>query len=157
MARDKFIVAVHLFLRRNNEILLLRRFNTGYEDGNYSVVAGHLESGEDVYSAMIREAKEEIDISINKENLTAVHVMHRKKGERECIDYFFECNVWFGNIENKEPDKCDELKWFDVDNLPCNMIDYVDEVIGFYENGEHFSIYGWESCYNKIVSKSIIL
>ena len=41
--RSRFPVAVHLFFLRDDQILLLRRFNTGYEDGKYSVVAGHLE------------------------------------------------------------------------------------------------------------------
>ena len=39
MERFKLVVAVHLLLIENKKILLLRRFNTGYEDGNYSVVA----------------------------------------------------------------------------------------------------------------------
>jgi hypothetical protein len=33
----------HIFLLNDlDEILLLRRLNTGYEDGNYSVIAGHV-------------------------------------------------------------------------------------------------------------------
>lgn len=34
MERFKVITAVHLILIENNKILLQRRYNTGYEDGN---------------------------------------------------------------------------------------------------------------------------
>jgi len=52
MPHTAFPSACHLFLRRDDQILLLRRFNTGYEDGNYSVIAGHIAHGEDVIAAM---------------------------------------------------------------------------------------------------------
>ena len=55
MERFKIITAVHLILIENERVLLLRRYNTGYEDGNYSVPAGHVEEDEDVIKAMQRE------------------------------------------------------------------------------------------------------
>ena len=142
MARATCPVAVHLFLIKGNKVLLLRRFNTGYEDGNYSVIAGHIDGGENVYSAMIREAKEEAGINIWLSDLKAVQVMHRKK-EDERIDYFFVCEKWEGEVRITEPDKCDELRWVEVSALPENTIDYVREALRNYRDGVLFSVYGW--------------
>ena len=54
VARDwyKLVAAVHLFLIRDGKVLLLRRFNTGYEDGQYSVIAGHLDGDEEATAAL---------------------------------------------------------------------------------------------------------
>ena len=71
-------VAVHLFLIKDGKILLLRRSNTGYEDGKYSVVAGHIDGDEDEKTAMIREAREEAGIEIARSNIKFAGVMHRK-------------------------------------------------------------------------------
>ena len=108
----KLPVAVHLFLIKAEKVLLLRRYNTGYEDGNYSVIAGHIDGNEHVYSAMIREAKEEAGINILEKNLEIIQVMHRKKEKEERIDYFFSCKEWEGEIKIMEPNKCDELLWY---------------------------------------------
>lgn len=93
--RNKFPVAVHLFFLREDRILLLRRFNTGYEDGNYSVVAGHVEAGETVTQAAIREAVEEVGVTLEPDDLQIVHVMNRKSKD-ERIDFFIVVRHWGG-------------------------------------------------------------
>jgi len=137
-------VAVHLFLRDGVRILLSRRFQTGYEDGNYSLVAGHVETGEDVVSAMIREAAEEVGITIDPADCKAVQVMHRKTADGERIDWFFECSRWCGDVRNAEPDKCDELWWAPADNLPANTVGYIAAAIVRYQQGAYFTLYGWD-------------
>ncbi len=143
MDRVKFPVAVHLFLVRGQQVLLLRRYNTGYEDGNFSVVAGHLDGAEDVYTAMIREAREEAGIDIDVRDLEIVQVMHRKKADEERIDYFLRCERWSGEIRNMEPHKCDLLVWHRLESLPDNTIDYIREAIQNYRSKVNFSVFGW--------------
>jgi 8-oxo-dGTP diphosphatase len=99
-------VAVHLFLIRDGSVLLLRRANTGYEDGNYSVPAGHLDGGEEVTVAAIREAREEIGIVLARRDVSVVGVMHRRS-DVESIDFFLVASTWTGEIVNAEPHKCD--------------------------------------------------
>lgn len=141
--RAKFAVAVHLFLIRNGEILLLRRYNTGYEDGNYSVVAGHIDGGETIRQASGREAEEEVGIKINSQDLRVVEIMHRKS-EDERVDFFLEAKNWSGEPQNREPEKCDQMAWFPLDELPENTIPYVKRALGNYRQGIWFEEYGWE-------------
>lgn len=143
MERFKIITAVHLILVENESVLLQRRYNTGYEDGKYSVVAGHVEENEDVITAMQRETLEEIGIRIKKENLKIVHVMQRKAPDRESIEYFIACQKYEGKIEIMEKNKCDELKFYKFNKLPNNTIPYIKKGLEYYLRDEPFSIYGW--------------
>ena len=143
---DKFklIPEAHIFLtNNNNEILLLRRFNTGYEDGNYSVIAGHIDGNEEVKAAAIREAKEETGIEIQPSDIEVVGVMHRKS-DSERVSFFLAASRWTGDIVNAEPDKCDDISWHSVHNLPANMVPYVRQALENYRKGRFFESFGWE-------------
>ena len=141
--RFKLISAVHLFLLRGGQVLLLRRYNTGYEDGNYSVIAGHLDGDEQIKHAMIREAREEVGVKIQPQDIHVVGVMHRKSSD-ERVDFFLASERWSGDIVNAEPDKCDQLAWFDRRQLPQNTIPYVRRALQNYNSGIWFDSYGWE-------------
>ena len=140
--RFQLCAAVHLFLMRGDETLLLRRFNTGYEDGNYSVIAGHLDGDEEVIAAALREAREEASIVIAPEEVEVVGVMHRKEAD-EYINFFLVSSRWAGTITNMEPAKCDALAWFPLDDLPTNVVPYVRRALGNYRCGRWFDSFGW--------------
>jgi ADP-ribose pyrophosphatase YjhB (NUDIX family) len=140
--RFRLVSAVHLFLVRKGQILLLRRWGTGYEDGNYSVVAGHLNGDEEVKAAAIREAREETGIEIAPRDLEVVGVMHRRSDD-ERIDFFLMAESWSGRITNREPGKCDRLGWFDLDELPENTIPYIRRAVENCRRGRWFDSFGW--------------
>ena len=142
--RAKFPVTVHLLFFRENQVLLLRRFNTGFEDGNYSVPAGHLDGNETVRMAAAREAFEETGVRIDARNITFATVMHRKSDD-ERVDFFVRIQAWEDEPFNVEPEKCDELRWCDMAALPENTIPYVRKAIGNYLEGIPFDEFGWES------------
>ncbi|MCY3713439.1 MAG: NUDIX domain-containing protein [Gemmatimonadetes bacterium] len=141
--RFKLITDVHVFLKNDkDQILMLRRANTGYEDGNYSVIAGHLDGHEEVIEAAIREAKEEAGIEIRFIDIKVVGIMHRKEND-ERISFFLSATRWFGEIVNMEPERCDDFSWFPICDLPVNTIPYVRRAIEQWGNGLFFDSYGW--------------
>ena len=140
--RAKFPVTVHLFFLRGDRILLLRRFNTGYRDGEYSVPAGHLDGDETIMAAAIREANEEIGLQLDAEHLIFSSVMHRMEDE-ERVDFFVRVQAWQDDPFNNEPDKCDDLIWADINSLPENTVPYVRKAIKNHLNGAVFDEFGW--------------
>ncbi|HIZ35343.1 MAG TPA: NUDIX domain-containing protein [Candidatus Ruania gallistercoris] len=105
------------------EILLQLRRNTGYMDGHWAcAAAGHVEAGESVLEAAVREAQEEIGITISPTDLTALTAMHRthRNGRPvdERIDLFFTCRTWQGEARTMEPEKSEGLDWYSLTALP---------------------------------------
>lgn len=136
-------MAVYLILKKGDHILCARRCNTGYADGQYSLPAGHLEKDETVTDAVIREVREEVGIVLSAEAVKVDHVLYRtkKSEEFEYVDFFFSADRWQGEVSNKEPEKCDDLRWFPVSQLPEKTLDYVRHVIDQIDKGSTFSEY----------------
>jgi 8-oxo-dGTP pyrophosphatase MutT (NUDIX family) len=139
--RNPATTASYLVLRKEGKVLFARRCNTGYQDGNYQVPAGHVDAGELPSEALIREVQEEIGIFIQPEDVKFVHTSFRpmmdKTGDR--VDYFFEVDTWTGDVTNCEPDKCDDLIWVDANALPENTTPHVRVALECIEKGQPFS------------------
>ncbi len=146
MSNERFTLraAVYLILIRDGKTLLSRRYKTGWMDGKYSLIAGHLDGKEKVSDSMIREAYEEAGVKVAKKDLKPVKVLHRNSGDQEYMDFFFLAEKWEGEPTVKEPNKCDNMSWFPINALPENTLPYIKDVIENYKDGIPFIESGWD-------------
>ncbi|MFE3140196.1 methyltransferase domain-containing protein [Streptomyces scopuliridis] len=144
--RHAEVVDVHLILRRGDEVLLARRSGTGYGDGLLNGPSGHVEQGEDVRTAMIREAYEEIGVELTPADLRVALVMqHRGPAGQPRIGWFFEAAYGAGGEPyNREPEKCSGLSWHPLSALPDDLVAYCRAGLDAYRAGERFVIHWHE-------------
>lgn len=124
------------------QILLHRRKNTGYQDGKWDIAAsGHVDEGEMAKMAVVRECAEELGIDVKIKDLSFVHLSHRvsNNGGRTYYDIYFVVNKYHGIPKVIEPDKCSELRWFKIDDLPNEIIDIRKIVLDNYKNDIQYS------------------
>lgn len=117
-------VGVHVVLERDGRILMMRRAGTGFFDGLYSLPGGHVEPGESLGVAGARELFEEVGVAVEPQSLVMLGVVHRRS-DTNRIDFFMRASAWRNDASIREPEKCDDLKWFGVDVLPENTVPYV--------------------------------
>lgn len=141
-SRHTIIPAVYLILQnKEGKYCITRRFSTGYMDGFYSLPSGHLDGGESLAEAMIREAKEEVDIAVEAKDLELVHVSNNLFSNPERIDFFFLCKNWVGEVKINEPDKCDDIQWVNINHIPQNTTTTVKTSLQLSAKGQTYSEY----------------
>lgn len=135
-------IAVHAFIR-GGKILLIERVNTGFNDNKWSVPAGRLEVGESITQAVAREVKEEVGLSIDSTNLKTPLIMNHRDSRGERLYVFFTIDKWNGEIKNMEPEKCNEVRWYDEDKLPENLIEHIKYSLEARDKGLTYIEYGF--------------
>ena len=147
MSQDRFklYASVHLLFMKENDVLLSLRENIT-SDGQYSVVAGHLDDGETISEAFIREAKEEVGVEVKPKDLQINTVCHSYSthNNRQFIQFYAICDKWSGEFKNKEPEKCGDLQFFPINQLPENIVPYIREAIGKVLDKVTYYEWGWE-------------
>ncbi|WP_402375196.1 NUDIX hydrolase [Isoptericola rhizosphaerae] len=121
--RFRVVPAVYLLLRREGQVLLQLRSGTGFMDGYWAAgAAGHVEEGESVLEAAVREAREELGVTVAPADLEALTVMHRGlpggPALEQRVDFFFAASRWQGDPVLQERDKAADLRWFPFVHLP---------------------------------------
>nr|WP_255669109.1 NUDIX domain-containing protein [Aeromicrobium duanguangcaii] len=133
------VAAAYVILRRGDEVLLQLRAGTGYRDGHWAVLAGHVDPGESVHEAAVREAYEEAGVTIDPADLrplTAIHRFERGGPQVEQrLDAFFEVTGWTGEAGLQEADKAAEMRWFRLDDLPEPTVPHERDVLDLLAAG----------------------
>lgn len=157
--RYQVIPAAYLLLRRDDQVLLQLRSNTGYRDGHWAAGAGgHVEAGESVWRAACREAFEELGVEVEESQIEPVTTLHRtargsdRRGDEtdERVDFFFGTRNWQGKPRTLEPEKSAGLDWFGLDELPEPVVPHELQVLmalraAYHGNGDVPPImtHGW--------------
>ncbi len=128
------------------KVLLQRRQNTGFMDGLWDLsCSGRVEHGESMTEAAVREAEEELGVTLSVDKLKFFTFVHKREKEWDLTYYnaYFVCTEFDGEPRIAEPHKCSELKWFDLDNLPDDLINDRKCALKAYRDGVHYIEYGW--------------
>lgn len=139
---ERFVMhaTIGLLLIKDNKVLLMKRCNTGYMDGYYGVVSGHLEANESLKQAIVRESFEEVGIVLKEDDLKIACAIRRGSNDN-YFNWFLVAEKYEGTPFIKELDKCDDLIWCDINNLPENIIVNDERAIYNYLNGIYFDEY----------------
>lgn len=136
-------IAAYVLFNKQNKYAFVKRANTSWYDGYYGLPAGKVEQNESVTQAAIREAKEEVGITLQASDLRQVLTSHRNEDGNQWIDVLFEVNSWEGEVINNEPDVHSELAWFSLDDLPENTIPSLRFMLEQKNRGVPYVEYGW--------------
>ncbi len=146
--RFKVKIGVFLVLVHEGNLLCLRRHNTGIEDGFYVVPMGGLQIGETPLKAVVREAAEEVNLTIYPEDLKLAHVMYRRHTQPDDYffyqqDIFFVAQQFSGILRNLEPHKADDVRFFPVDELPKTLSPFIQQAIQCIFSSIPYSEFGF--------------
>ena len=139
-------LAVQALVLDGTRVLLARRRGSGYHDGEFGLPAGHVDGGEPLRAALVREVAEEVCLRVEPADARLVltaHLAPERPGDREYLHTFFAVRRWSGEPRIGEPDRCDELRWADVDDLPADTVDHVAAAIAAWRAGETLLELGW--------------
>lgn len=127
-------------------VLLQRRQNTGFADGLWDLsCSGHVEEGESMTDACVRECREELGLNVAPENFKFFALIHKRDKECNLTYYngYFYLDKFDGQPTIGEPDKCSQISWFNVSSLPSDLIPDRRAAIEAYIAKKHYLEFGW--------------
>ncbi|MCX6753452.1 MAG: NUDIX domain-containing protein [Candidatus Nomurabacteria bacterium] len=120
MEREKFFVGVHAMVIKEGKILLGKRKNC-FGEGNYGLPGGHLERNENLEEAMKRELLEETGLICRSALFS--NIVNYPGRDKHYLIIGFVIENFEGEPILTEPDKCEGWEWFDLKDLPKNILE----------------------------------
>ncbi|MBI3033140.1 NUDIX domain-containing protein [Candidatus Woesearchaeota archaeon] len=112
-----------VILNEKNEVLLMKRGKACRSKvGWWSIPGGAVEFFEKIEDALKREVKEEVGLDIEIIKTLCLTEYFNKEEGQHWVSPQYLCKIMSGTIENKEPEKCEEIAWFNLDKLPEKLV-----------------------------------
>ncbi|WP_328580476.1 NUDIX hydrolase [Streptomyces sp. NBC_00370] len=130
------VIDTHVIVRDGDKMLFSQRGGP-YGHGRWHMPSGKLDQGESLSAGAARELLEETGLTVDPDHLSLVHIVHHHQDNTiQRIGFFFLATEWNGEPVNREPAKCLALEWFSVHELPHDIIEYPNEGLTGYLNGD---------------------
>jgi ADP-ribose pyrophosphatase YjhB (NUDIX family) len=135
-------VGVSAIIIDDNKILLGHRSKNKKDTGGivgrdtWSLPGGKQEYDETIIECAIRETKEECNLDIVDPKI--IYASDDIAPDRHFVTITTIASNYSGVVKVMEPDKEDEWKWFDINNLPDNLYPPSKQGIVYYKE----NIYG---------------
>lgn len=136
--RATFPIVVHTLLVQSGRWFLLRRANTGYLDGAYTLPGGHVQHGEGVIAAALRECHEEAGVVIAPVDLELIAAMPYQTADHQGVDFIARTARWTGTPGIAEPQNFDDCCWADPDALPAPLAPFIPALLDMQTHGTWF-------------------
>lgn len=114
---DDMPIGVNCILQNEEGNILLSKRKNRFGEGTYGLIGGKVKQWETLEQCAVRELKEEIGIQTKVEDIQVVN-MHVTMDQKHIIQVGVLVNQYTGIPENKEPNKCEEIKFFKPNVLP---------------------------------------
>jgi 8-oxo-dGTP diphosphatase len=111
-----FVVVVKAIIKKDNQVLFLKRAKNSYDGGKWDLPGGKLEGTEKLEEALIREVYEETGIVCKTSHptyVTSSYVEHKKKN---YIIIVYECQYISGGVILD--DEHSQWQWKEESNIP---------------------------------------
>jgi 8-oxo-dGTP pyrophosphatase MutT (NUDIX family) len=140
-------VDVFLLLTRKDHVLLALRQGTGFADGMWNLPSGKAEGAENAVTAVVREAREELGIRLDEDEINFAATVHCRNSDTDIrVGLFFHAAAKGSSLDvpyNAEPHKCAKIAWHPLNMLPSSTMPYSALGISLYQRKAYFGTTGW--------------
>lgn len=115
-------VGAIIFNREGKVFLALRGSGARNEKHRWEFPGGSVEFNETLEHALVREIREEFGFTISVVRLLDVvdHIIPRE--QQHWVSPTYLCWYKSGKPVIREPDKCDDIGWFDFNSIPFSRL-----------------------------------
>jgi 8-oxo-dGTP diphosphatase len=114
--------------------ILFGKRKGGYKAGTYGLPGGRVESNEPLLDTARRELEEETGLVAH--DMKYFGVVREWQETNSFIHFVYVCTNYSGDVENKEPEKCEGWEWFSLDALPEPLLPGNVPALEMYQTGD---------------------